>query len=55
MFSCEFCKIFNNAFFTEHLRATISDIMHLIFLFYFIFLKFQIKAVKFQVVKFIYI
>ena len=47
--------MFNNAFFTEHLRATVSDIMHLIFLFYFIFLKFQIQAGKFQVVKFIYI
>ena len=25
MFSCEFCEIFNNIFFTEHLWATASD------------------------------
>ena len=24
MFSCEFCKIFQSTFFTEHLRATAS-------------------------------
>ena len=24
VFSCEFCEIFKNAFFTEHLRATAS-------------------------------
>ena len=24
VFSCEFCKIFNNTFFTEHLRTTAS-------------------------------
>ena len=24
MFSCEFCQISNNAFFTEHLRTTTS-------------------------------
>ena len=24
MFSCEFCEIFKNTFFTEHLRATAS-------------------------------
>ena len=26
VFSCEFCKIFKNTFFTEHLWATASDI-----------------------------
>ena len=26
MFSCEFCEIFKNTFFTEHLRVTASDI-----------------------------
>ena len=25
VFSCEFCKISNNTFFTEHLRATTSE------------------------------
>ena len=25
MFSCEFCEIFKNTFFTEHLRATASE------------------------------
>ena len=25
MFSCEFWKVFKNTFFTEHLRATVSD------------------------------
>ena len=25
MFSCEFCQIFKNTFFTEHLRMTASD------------------------------
>ena len=24
MFSCEFCEIFKNTFFTEHLRTTAS-------------------------------
>ena len=28
VFSCEFCKIFNNTFFTEHLRTTASDFFH---------------------------
>ena len=27
VFSCEFCEIFNNTFFTEHLRVTASDSM----------------------------
>ena len=26
MFSCEFCKIFENTFFTEHLRATAYEV-----------------------------
>ena len=26
VFSCEFCEIFKNTFFTEHLRATVSGI-----------------------------
>ena len=26
MFFCEFCKIFKNTFFAEHLRVTASDI-----------------------------
>ena len=25
MFSCEFCEIFKNTFFTEHLRTTASE------------------------------
>ena len=25
MFSCEFCKIFKNTFFTEHFRKTAPD------------------------------
>ena len=25
MFSCEFCKIFQNTYFTEHIRATTSQ------------------------------
>ena len=25
VFSCEFCEIFKNTFFTEHLRATASE------------------------------
>ena len=25
MFSCKFCEIFKNTFFTEHLRATNSE------------------------------
>ena len=27
VFSCEFCEIFNNTFFTEHLRTTASVII----------------------------
>ena len=27
MFCCEFCEIFKNAFFTEHLRTTASDFL----------------------------
>ena len=30
MFSCKFCKIFKNTFFTKHLRATASDNVYLI-------------------------
>ena len=30
MFSCEFCKIFKNTFFTEHLRATALMILEAI-------------------------
>ena len=26
MFSCEFCKIFKNTFFTEHLRVTAHEV-----------------------------
>ena len=26
VFSCEFCKTFNNTFFTEHLRTTASKV-----------------------------
>ena len=32
VFSCEFYKIFKNIFFTEHLRATASEIICLLFL-----------------------
>ena len=32
MFSCEFCKISKNTFFTEHLWATASEIFRLIWL-----------------------
>ena len=34
LFSCEFCDIFKNVFFTEHLRATNSVKSHTIFFFY---------------------
>ena len=27
MISCEFCEIFKNTFFTEHLRATASEVL----------------------------
>ena len=30
VFSCKFCKIFKNTFFTKHLRATASDNVYLI-------------------------
>ena len=30
VFSCEFCKIFINSFFTGHLRATASGLAHLV-------------------------
>ena len=29
MFSCEFCKIFKNTFFTEHLRMTASAVSNI--------------------------
>ena len=29
VFSCEFCKIFKNSFFTEHLRTTASGIVRM--------------------------
>ena len=28
VFSCEFCEIYWNTFFTEHLRATVSEIIY---------------------------
>ena len=31
MFSCEFCEIFKNNFFIEHLRATVSQELFLFF------------------------
>ena len=30
MFSCEFCEIFKNNFFTEHLWATASKVLNVI-------------------------
>ena len=30
VFSCEFCKIFKNTFFTGYLRATASGLAHLV-------------------------
>ena len=30
MFTCEFCEIFKNTFFTEHLRATASVTIYLL-------------------------
>ena len=29
MFSCKFCKIFKNSFYTRHLRETVSGLAHL--------------------------
>ena len=34
VFSCEFCKIFKNTFFTEQLRVTASDIRMQVVLIY---------------------
>ena len=49
VFSCEFCQIFKNSFFTECLLTTAFDIVHLISLFYFFF-KLQVGGVKVQIV-----
>ena len=35
MFLCDFCKIFQNAFFTEHLRATAAALLPFVFIVYF--------------------
>ena len=34
MFSCGFCKIFKNSFFTEHLWTTVSAVFHLFYCFF---------------------
>ena len=47
MFSCEFCEIFKNTFFTEHLRVTASDIRMQVVVIYNLNLSLQFLTLNF--------
>ena len=47
MFSCEFCEIFKNTFFTEHLRVTASDIRMQVVVIYNLNLSWQFLRINF--------
>ena len=46
VFSCDFCEIFQNTFFTEHLRATASENHYLLFYVDSNFRKTEIKKIS---------
>ena len=47
MFYCEFCEIFKNTFFTEHLRVTASDIRMQVIVNYNLNLSLQFLTINF--------
>ena len=47
MFSCEFCEIFKNTFFTEHLRVIASDIRMQVVVNYNLNISLQFSTINF--------